>query len=291
MNSFIENIGESARKIGQENDLYASVMIAQAVLESGAGSSELSQSPNYNLFGIKGSYEGNTVTYKTQEDSGDGSMININDSFRKYKNYEESLADYASLLKEGISGDSQFYIGVWKSNTSTYKDATKFLTGKYATDTKYNEKLDNLIETYSLTKYDNANEKPSVNAAGYGVPLKNYEISSLFGARGGDFHRGIDLAADLGEPIYASKSGIVVTSDYHDSWGKYVVITHEDGMSTLYAHQSEYIVHAGSKVEQGQIIGYVGSTGNSTGNHLHFEICKDNSLNQTQLIDPATILF
>ena len=71
----------------------------------------------------------------------------------------------------------------------------------------------------------------------------------------------------------------------------YVAIEHEDGTTTLYAHQQEYQVKVGDKVKQGQIIGYVGSTGNSTGSHLHFELCLDHSLNQSQLIDPETILF
>ncbi|MGM0220197.1 N-acetylmuramoyl-L-alanine amidase [Enterococcus sp. AZ137] len=71
----------------------------------------------------------------------------------------------------------------------------------------------------------------------------------------------------------------------------YVVIQHEDGTTALYAHQQEYQVYVGDQVEQGQIIGYVGSTGNSTGSHLHFEFCLDNSLSQSQLVDPEKVLF
>lgn len=73
--------------------------------------------------------------------------------------------------------------------------------------------------------------------------------------------------------------------------GNYVAIEHEDGTTALYAHQQEYQVKVGDKVKQGQIIGYVGSTGNSTGSHLHFELCLDHSLNQSQLVDPKTVLF
>jgi murein DD-endopeptidase MepM/ murein hydrolase activator NlpD len=69
------------------------------------------------------------------------------------------------------------------------------------------------------------------------------------------------------------------------------VIEHEDGMTTLYAHQQQYAVKVGNKVERGQTIGYVGSTGNSTGSHLHFEVCKDSSLSQNMLVDPQTVLF
>ena len=85
-------------------------------------------------------------------------------------------------------------------------------------------------------------------------------------------HNGIDLAANQGTPIYASKTGTVSTAASGYGWGNYVVINHGDGYSTLYAHQDYYIVSEGDTVTQGQVIGYVGSTGNSTGPHLHFTI-------------------
>jgi len=289
--SFIRKIGESARKIGQENDLYASVMIAQAILESASGQSQLAQAPNYNLFGIKGTHNGKGVSFATQEDLGNGTLYTTQATFRQYENYEDSLNDYAQLLKEGLAGNSHFYEGVWKANAKTYQEATKFLTGRYATDTSYDKKLNGLIETYDLTKYDKEVAGPQLSKEGYIVPVKNYTISSPFGNRGGEFHRGIDLAAPQGEPIYASKAGTVVKAEFHPSWGNYVAIEHEDGTTALYAHQQEYQVKVGDKVKQGQIIGYVGSTGNSTGSHLHFELCLDHSLSQSQLVDPETVLF
>ena len=289
--SFIRKIGESARKIGQENDLYASVMIAQAILESASGQSQLAQAPNYNLFGIKGTHNGKGVSFATQEDLGNGTLYTTQATFRQYENYEDSLNDYAQLLKEGLTGNSHFYDGVWKTNAKTYQEATKFLTGRYATDTSYDKKLNGLIETYDLTKYDKEVAGPQLSKEGYIVPVKNYTISSPFGTRGGEFHRGIDLAAAQGEPIYASKAGTVIKAEFHPSWGNYVAIEHEDGTTALYAHQQEYQVKVGDKVKQGQIIGYVGSTGNSTGSHLHFELCLDHSLNQSQLVDPETVLF
>ncbi|MGM0241268.1 peptidoglycan DD-metalloendopeptidase family protein [Enterococcus sp. AZ103] len=291
VDSFIRKIGESARKIGQEKDLYASVMISQAILESASGQSTLAQAPNYNLFGIKGTHNGKSVSMATQEDFGNGNLYSTQAGFRVYEDYEDSFNDYATLLKEGISGNSEFYSGVWKSNAPTYQDATAFLTGKYATDTQYNQKLNGLIETYDLTEYDKEVQGTPVSATGYAVPVNNYTISSPFGNRGGEFHRGLDMAASQGEPIHASKAGTVIKAEFHYSWGNYVVIQHDDGMTTLYAHQQQYAVKAGDHVEQGQIIGYVGSTGNSTGAHLHLEICKDASLSQSMLIDPASVIF
>ena len=85
-------------------------------------------------------------------------------------------------------------------------------------------------------------------------------------------HTGIDIPASGGTSILAAKSGQVVTSAYHYSYGNYVVIDHGNGNSTLYAHMSSRAVSEGQMVTQGQVIGYVGTTGSSTGNHLHLEI-------------------
>ncbi len=75
----------------------------------------------------------------------------------------------------------------------------------------------------------------------------------------------------------ATKSGVVVVSTYGSSYGNYVVIAHSDGSRSLYAHQSQRAVSVGQTVSQGQVIGYVGTTGSSTGNHLHFEIWLNSS--------------
>ena len=86
-------------------------------------------------------------------------------------------------------------------------------------------------------------------------------------------HRGVDIAAPYGTPIYASDSGTVVQVVHmHYSWGNYVQIDHGNGYKTLYAHMSSFAVQLGDTVSQGQVIGYVGSTGDSTGNHCHLEM-------------------
>ena len=153
-NAFLDSIIPDAYKLANDNDLYASVMIAQAILESNWGVSGLSAAPYYNLFGIKGTYNGKGVTFYTLEDDGSGNYYQIRDSFRDYPSYKESLNDYANKMVNGVSWDSEFYSGTWKSNTSSYKDATAALTGTYATDTRYGGKLNNLITTHGLTQYD-----------------------------------------------------------------------------------------------------------------------------------------
>lgn len=152
--NFISTIAEDARKLGQEYDVFASVMIAQALLESGSGTSSLSLPPNHNLFGVKGTYQGQAVSMATQEDRGNGELYSINSAFRKYPNYAASLGDYVQLLRGGISGNDGYYKDTWRSTAKNYLRSTQALTGKYATDTSYNRKLNSIIAVYNLTQYD-----------------------------------------------------------------------------------------------------------------------------------------
>lgn len=115
--------------------------------------------------------------------------------------------------------------------------------------------------------------------SGFLWPLTNYNtLSSLYGSRihpitgKPNNHTGIDIPAPKGTPILAAKSGVVVTSVKQGSYGNYVVVSHSDGTSTLYAHMSVRSVKEGQTVKQGQKLGEVGTTGSSTGNHLHFEV-------------------
>lgn len=162
---FIKKIGETSREIGQKNDIYSSVMIAQAILESGSGNSSLASEPNYNLFGIKGKFKDQGVTFQTLEQDNDGANFQITSEFRKYPSYKESLEDYAKLIKKGISGNEEFYKSAWKDQTESYKDATNHLQGRYATDKQYAEKLNAIIAAYDLTEFDHAKET-KVKAAG-----------------------------------------------------------------------------------------------------------------------------
>ena len=103
---------------------------------------------------------------------------------------------------------------------------------------------------------------------------------------GVNYHRGVDIAAPYGTEIYAADTGTVVASTRHRSWGNYVEIDHGNGYKTLYAHMSAQAVHVGDVVEQGQVIGYVGNTGNSYGNHCHFEMYYNNRLFSAREVFP-----
>lgn len=115
--------------------------------------------------------------------------------------------------------------------------------------------------------------------SGYIWPLdKWYVLSSLAGGRihpitgVPETHLGIDIPAYYGTPIKAARGGIVIVSTHHWSYGNYVVVDHGNGDSTLYAHMSSRSVSVGQTVKQGDVLGLVGSTGSSNGNHLHFEV-------------------
>ena len=97
-------------------------------------------------------------------------------------------------------------------------------------------------------------------------------ITSPYGMRWGSLHPGIDISAGMGTPIRAAAAGVVVAAGYSGGYGNLTVIDHGNGIATAYAHQSGFAVSAGQQVAQGQVIGYVGSTGHSTGPHLHFEV-------------------
>jgi murein DD-endopeptidase MepM/ murein hydrolase activator NlpD len=99
-------------------------------------------------------------------------------------------------------------------------------------------------------------------------------------------HQGIDLAAPYGTPIVAASDGVVRFAGWHGGHGNFVQIAHAGGMGTGYGHMSRYVVHPGQSVRQGQLIGYVGSTGLSTGPHCHFEVYRGG-----HPINPATARF
>lgn len=154
-----------------------------------------------------------------------------------------------------------------------------------------NENIQNNLDNISsedlvnstINKYINKYKKPTTC-----FPTISHKVSSTFGKRSrGDYHTGIDLCGKYGDDIYAYKSGKVIKVQYSNvSYGNMVLIEHNDGTKTRYAHMSSIIVSNGQYVDCGQKIGYMGSTGNSTGNHLHFEIIINN-----KAVNPYNYIF
>lgn len=129
-----------------------------------------------------------------------------------------------------------------------------------------------------LTIASRSDSRSSREISGFSWPVSG-TITSSFGPRWGRMHNGIDIANSKKSetPIVAAKAGLVSEAYYHKGgYGNLVILDHGHGIETYYAHLSKIEVKVGDEVKEGEIIGYMGSTGNSTGYHLHFEIRKDN---------------
>jgi hypothetical protein len=117
--------------------------------------------------------------------------------------------------------------------------------------------------------------KLEVDSVGFRWPLAQVRVTSSFGPRGGDLHEGVDLRAPTGTPVYAAAPGTVLyAGNQIRGYGRLVVLRHLNGLSSVYAHNSKLLVIRGQKVKRGQLIARSGSTGHSSGPHVHFEIRK-----------------
>lgn len=144
---------------------------------------------------------------------------------------------------------------------------------------EYREWLATYVPTTKPSGIDTTPSTQAPSSSGWIKPLKSYTFTSAFGMRLHPvkkkwlMHEGVDLSAPQGTPIYAAKTGQVTRTAYQEGGaGYYVSINHGDGFASIYMHMTHYIVSPGQHVSAGQVIGYVGSTGISTGPHLHFGI-------------------
>jgi murein DD-endopeptidase MepM/ murein hydrolase activator NlpD len=103
-------------------------------------------------------------------------------------------------------------------------------------------------------------------------PLRGWITQEFHGQHGHDYHAGIDIAAEPGTPVRAAGDGVVLVAGWNDEYGNFVLLDHGFGVTSLYGHNSHLGVRKEDRVERGDILGYVGSTGRSTAPHLHFEI-------------------
>ncbi|WP_371128192.1 M23 family metallopeptidase [Sphingomonas sp. YR710] len=129
-------------------------------------------------------------------------------------------------------------------------------------------------------------------------PISAFTYTSAFGVRSDPFHgyaamhAGIDLASPTGTPIYATADGIVDRAEWFGGYGNCVEIDHGKGIATRYGHMSRIAARAGDRVKRGDLIGYVGSTGRSTGSHLHYEVRIDgHAVNPIPFLQSANYLM
>jgi len=182
---------------------------------------------------------------------------------RIQKNNLETLVSDAETKKreiEGIYNEKKSLLGKARANKEALIKMEKQLAAKEAEITKKLEAL-----RYGTAPGRLAYPVRGILTSGFGN-----RVSPITGVYG--FHSGIDIGADPGTPVIAAASGKVVGSEYMGGYGYTIIIYHGGGFSTLYGHLSGFAVSSGQDVKQGQIVGYVGSTGFSTGPHLHFEV-------------------
>ena len=135
----------------------------------------------------------------------------------------------------------------------------------------------------------------SVTGSGFIWPSYTKLLTSYYGPRYLELygytrmHAGVDIGASYGSQIWAAQAGTVITADWYGGYGKCVMVMHDNGYTTLYGHMSSIAVYNGQTVTQGQVLGYVGSTGNSTGPHLHFEI--RSNANPSTTYDPESFVY
>ncbi|HGF7642989.1 TPA: peptidoglycan DD-metalloendopeptidase family protein [Enterococcus faecium] len=202
-------------------------------------------------------------------------------------------AEAASIIKDQEKDVSQLAdtndIGIGQENTDTQKEEQipDETSEQDSNSVNQNEYQDNNSSS------DNT-QIQSPSSSGWGAPVANIIVTSPFGGRAdptgfsGSFHDGIDMGGTSSTPIMASRSGTVVQASFDGSAGNYIIIDHGDGYYSYYLHLSNYIATPGQSVNAGQTIGTMGTTGNSTGVHLHFGIAT--SSNWSGFVDPAPFL-
>ena len=208
--------------------------------------------------------------------------VTVNKPLLTVKVVEEKLKvetiDYAHIVKEDPSlpkGEKKVISegAVGKKNVSylvTLENGER--VERVVTDEEIIQEPENRVVVVG-TK-----EIPSRGTGSFAWPTNGGYISSHVGERWGAFHRGLDIARPSNYTIKASDNGVVTFTGWDGTYGNKIVINHNNGYETVYAHLSQIDVSVGQVVEQGAAIGVMGSTGNSTGTHLHFEIHKDGAV-------------
>ena len=218
--------------------------------------------------------------------------------------YEERTRTVTTVDEEGNEVETQetYTVAVSISDFQQVWQNIRHLTGAEATP----EQQANADSVYNVVKYGASTgtegwipgtDVPFIGADGFCSPIGagwESRVTSEFGYRRDPFtgetrgHTGMDLAVPTGTPVRAALPGTVIAAQYHSSYGYYVMIDHGNGLSTLYAHNSQLLVRVGQTVEAGDIVSLSGSTGRSTGPHLHFEVRLNGQRTNPRYYLPAT---
>lgn len=295
--------------------ISTSALIAQTTLELEQAEAELKQAQDANAQRIRAMEKNSNqntywaVIFQAED------FIDLLDSLKMYADIQatdnamiEELAAAAQTVedkqtqlqtqRDELEQNQKELTQTQQTLEARAQEADELLAQAVAEETRFRElleeseaKQDALAQQIAQAQkqHESIVKPPAGGDSGWMVPCSYVYVSSPFGIRihpisGVEkMHYGIDLAAYQGTPIYATRSGTVTVAAYEEGGaGYYVYINHGDGYGSIYMHMTHYIVSYGQYVNQGDVIGYVGSTGGSTGPHLHFGISKNGVY-----VDPA----
>jgi murein DD-endopeptidase MepM/ murein hydrolase activator NlpD len=234
------------------------------------------------------------VTLRSEQSFLQNHAITVEEQLNQLKDLEIKIREVSQSLdpKHNFFGKTEEPIGgrdvstVFLSTYDSYqynKDYTLFELTQTASD-KYESitlQLPNLITQYEETITNIEKLKIELQYTPTIWPTDVYRVTSAYGyrihpvTRQHALHTGIDIAGPWGSPIYSTADGVVLTSGWEGSYGYSVVIKHSSEYTTRYGHLSRYTVRSGEKVKKGDIIGYMGTSGRSTGVHLHYEVLRN----------------
>ena len=260
----------------------------------------------YILLNTKPEYEFTLVRKDTVTNEGEIFATIRNSCDVYYKTYAVNVNDEEKCICNSLLDAQAIVDKVNEAQKKYTKKATVAITEKYEKEyvsvedievaandiikplKKANDDVVKKVQTYAAQK-----EVPqavldalrsNTSALDFSLPVSNYVVTSRYGWRRSGYHTGCDYAVPLGTPIHAAEDGVVTCAEWKGNYGYLVKIQHTGGFETYYAHCSRFACSVGDTVKKGDVIAYVGSTGNSTGPHCHLEIRYEGST-----IDPQTL--
>jgi murein DD-endopeptidase MepM/ murein hydrolase activator NlpD len=201
--------------------------------------------------------------------------------FREVRNFESALSDVLSALginskntmSQDASGDLSSFLGIRETTEGQLQevDDIRRLSAYISQAVEPIKEIGSLLDSQSTMLTEIPSIWPVKNGIGNITMFFGHNINPISGQY--YIHKGIDIATyRAGDPVVATADGQVVTAEYSYDFGYYIIIRHKHGYYTRYAHLSNYRVYVGQRVQQGEVIGYIGNTGISTGPHLHYEV-------------------
>ena len=259
LNMIDEIAASDNRRLQELNEAAAAVAAAQAALETEKAALEAT----------KAELDATQAQLEVKGAEADALLEELRAQGYEYElMMAEAEANVEVLLAEIAAQEAAYDAAVIAEYWATYVPPETTAPSYDSSDDDYYEDDSDEDDYYT----------PDSSGEGWLCPVPWYVLTSPFGWRihpiYGDsrFHSGVDLACSEGTPIYATRSGQVTAASWNGSMGYYVQINHGDGYASIYMHMTHYVVSSGDYVSQGEVIGYVGSTGDSTGDHLHFGI-------------------